>query len=146
MILDTTYLLPLSRIAVDTDLLKAVDEGRTGLDMKEFGISTISLFEVQAKAAKLNVSTDFTTEAIETILVAFRAEPFYAPKILEISKALLDPLRDYIDCIIVATAITLKEDLVTEDSRIRKNGAFLKNKYGLNLTNYKEIIEGRYPI
>jgi len=145
LILDTTYLLPLSRISIDTDLLKVVDEGRTKLDMNKFRISTISIFEVQAKAAKLNVSTSFTSEAIETILATFRAEPFYAPEILETSKALLEPLRDYIDCLIVATAIVMKEDLVTEDSRIRKNGSFLKNKYGINITSYKEILEGRYP-
>lgn len=57
MIIDTTYLLPLARIGVETDLLRAVVEGRVRRDvsLRNLKVNLISLFELQAKAAKLGV-------------------------------------------------------------------------------------------
>lgn len=137
MIFDTTYLLPLSRIEVDTDLLRLIADNKTKLTFDEIRISLISLFELQAKAAKLNVNSKFVVEAIETIDSVFRVEPFYNPKIIEISHLLSKRLGDYIDCIILATAIALKEDLVTEDSRINNLRRQIKEGYGINIINYK---------
>ena len=39
MIIDTTYLLPLSAVGVDTDLLKAIDDGRINLELSKLAIS-----------------------------------------------------------------------------------------------------------
>jgi len=101
----------------------------------------ISLFELQAKAAKLNVDPVFTSEAIDIINAEFRVEPFYNSHIIKISKGLLDVLNDYIDCIIVATAIALREDLITEDGRINDNKKELENKYNINIFNYRDLIK-----
>jgi len=143
MIIDTTYLLPLSKIGIDTDLLRAIDDGKTNLRIEDAKISLISVFELQAKAAKLKIPASFTIEAADVISTAFRIEPFYNPEIIEVSQALLGRLNDYIDCLIVATAIALKEDLITEDSKIMKNRRFIKEKYKINVLNYKEVLNGK---
>lgn len=140
MIIDTTYLLPLSRIDIDTDLLKAIDEGKVNLDLYSIKINMISIFELQAKAAKTKIPTNFTAEAIDAINTIFKVEPFYNPEIMKISYSLLEYLKDYIDCIIVATAVVSGEDLITEDSRINYNKKFIKDKYKIDITNYKELI------
>lgn len=140
MILDTTYLLRLSGIEVATDLLGAIDEGRTTISFEEIGVSLISLFEIQAKAAKLGLPPKRTTDAIEAINNEFRVEPFYNKSIVEISNGLSGKLNDYIDCIILATAIALKEDLATEDTRIKATEKEIKDRYGINIVNYKELL------
>jgi len=139
MIIDTTYLLPLSRISIDTDLLGSIDAGRIKLAFSDIGISTISLFELQAKSAKLRVPAKFTIEAMEVINSEFRVEHFYNPKIIEISHILSRQLHDYIDCIILGTAIALKEDLVTEDSKLMDIKKQVWEKYRINLFNYKDL-------
>ena len=55
MIIDTTYLLPLARIGVEADLLLAIAEKKTRLNMGDLHVSLISLFELQAEAAKLRI-------------------------------------------------------------------------------------------
>ena len=57
MIIDTTYLLPLIGVDVRTDLLRAIAEGRTRrrIHFGELRVSLISIFELQAKALKLDV-------------------------------------------------------------------------------------------
>lgn len=47
---------------------------------------------------------------------AFRVEPFYEPTVIDISYELRKIIPDYLDCVIVATAAALKEDVITEDS------------------------------
>ena len=74
MILDTTYLLPLARISVDTDLLRAIAEGKVGWKLEEVTVSMISIFELQAKAAKLMVPAEFVVDAVEAIFRAFKVE------------------------------------------------------------------------
>ena len=114
LIIDTTYLLPLSKIGIDTDLLRAMDDGETKLRIEDVKISLISIFELQAKAAKLKIPVNFTIEATDVISTAFKVEPFYNPEIIETGQALLRRLNDYIDCLIVATAIALKEDTLLQ--------------------------------
>ena len=140
MIIDTTYLLPLSHIGIDTDLLKAIDDNKIKLNFDEITISLISIFELQAKAAKLKVPTNFTAEAIDVIGTVFRIKPFYDPEIIKTSYTLLKQISDYIDCIIVATATVLNEDLITEDSKIIANKKFIKDKFGINVMNYKDLL------
>jgi len=50
-------LLPLIGVDVRTDLLRAIDEGRTRrrIHFGELRVSLISIFELQAKASKLDV-------------------------------------------------------------------------------------------
>lgn len=133
--------MPLSRIGVDTNLLKAIDEGKINIDMSKLAVSSISLFELQAKAAKLGVSTNHTNEAIDVISSMFRVEPFYNKEVVDISFELLKHIPDYIDCIIVATAIAIDEVLITEDTKIIDKRNFLKERYKLHISNYKELVK-----
>jgi len=123
MIIDTTYLLPLARIDVDTNLLEAMVKGKVNIKMEEIAVSLISLFELQAKAAKLGVAPSTVSEALEAVNKAFRVIPFYAEKVVEVSFSLRRKIPDYIDCVILATAIVLGEDLATEDSLIHSKKA-----------------------
>jgi len=141
MIIDTTYLLTLSRIEIDTDLLKAIAEGKTEIGFEDLAINQISIFELQAKAAKLEITPEYVIEAVEAINKTLRVEPFDKPEIIEMSFKLRKDIQDYIDCIILATAITQKEDLITEDTLITKNKNKIKNIYGINILSYKEIVK-----
>ena len=141
MILDTPYLLPLARIEIDTDLLRDIAEGKTKIRFEDITISQISIFEMQAKAARLGILPHYVIEAVQAIEKAFRIEPFNRPQIIETSFNLRKEINDYIDCIILATAITLKEDLITEDTLILKQKQNIKKKYNIDVLNYKTITE-----
>ncbi len=139
MIIDTTYILPLARIQVDTDLLKDIADGKIKLDLEDITISSISIFELQAKALKLAVPVKHVTEAIEAIFTTFKVIPFYESELVKISYELKELIEDYIDCIIVATAVTMEENLITEDSIILGNREMIKKEYGVKILNYKEL-------
>jgi len=47
-------------------------------------VNSVSIFELQAKAAKLGVPTSFAVEAIWVILKAFKIEEFHRPRIIEL--------------------------------------------------------------
>lgn len=140
MIADTTYLLPLAGIAIDTDLLKAMDEGKARFNLREIAINLISIFELQVKAAKTNIPVEITAEAVDVILSEFKVKSFYDRDVIEISQELLPTLVDYFDCLIVATAITLHEVLVTEDSRILAKKKHLKQKYEIEVCRYQDTL------
>ena len=114
-------------------------EGRTKIGFEDITISQISIFELQAKAAGLGIPPPYVIEAVEAIEKAFRIEPFNRPQIIETSFNLRKEINDYIDCIILATAITLKEDLITEDTLILKRKQNIKKKYNIDILNYKTI-------
>lgn len=139
MILDTTYLLPLARIAIDTDLLEAVAKGKVDVTLEEVSVNLISIFELQAKAAKLTVPAKFTVKSVEAILTAFRVKSFYNPEIIEVSYELKKSIPDYIDCVVVATAAVLKEDLATEDSLILANREAIMKNYGIKVLSFKDM-------
>lgn len=139
MIIDTTYLLPLARIEVDTDLLKAIAEGEADLKIEDIGISLISIFELQAKAAKLKIPARFTIEAAEAVLKAFKVEDFHQPEVIEISYDLRKEIPDYVDCIVVATAAASKEDLATEDSLILDNKEKIEKTYNIQILSFKDL-------
>lgn len=140
MIVDTTYLLPLARIEVETDLLAAIVDGRVDLRLSELGVSEISLFELQAKAAKLGVPADVVSGAIDFIVRNLRVVPFYQRDVISVSFELRRRLRDYIDCVIVATAVVSGEDLVTEDSRIHALRSFIESEYGIRVLRYSDLV------
>ena len=141
MILDTTYLLPLAGIGVDTDLLKAVFEDKAKLRLEDFSVSLISIFELQAKAAKLKVPVSTVLSAVKTITKVFKVVPFYDVEVIDKSFELRKHISDYIDCIIVATAIVLKKDLATEDTLIHENKKLIKENYGVNIFDYKSLVK-----
>lgn len=140
MIIDTTYLFPLAGIGIDTDLLTAIDEGKLNINMGELGISMISLFEIQAKNAKLGIPPNITTAGILGINKVFRVQPFYNEEIIKISYTLKTMIKDYIDAIILATAIAMQEDLVTEDSVLVDMRDKIKAQYRINILRYSDLI------
>jgi len=139
LILDTTYLLPLARIGIDADLLDAIAKGHVDLEIEDITVSLISIFELQAKAAKLKIPVRFTIEAVETIFAALRVEPFYEPAVIEISYDLRKMISDYVDCVVVATAVVLKEDLVTEDSVILNKRETIEETYSIKILCFKDL-------
>jgi len=138
MILDTTYLLPLARIGVKTDFLRAVADGKVNVDLSDLKISLISIFEMQAKASSLNIPPGYVAEAIDIIMRSLDVVPFYEGNIVKRAYELRS-LRDYIDRIIVATAIERKEVLMTEDSSILSVREELRRKYGIDIVSYRDF-------
>jgi len=141
MLIDTTYLLPLARIGVKYDLLKAIVDGLIDIDFSELKVSLISIFELQAKVAKLGIPPIHVVKAIDVIFRSFKVVPFYEENIVKKAHEVNELLDDYIDSIIVATAITLNEELVTEDSIINKLRGVLYKKYGLRVKRYKDLVK-----
>jgi predicted nucleic acid-binding protein len=141
LIIDTTYLLPLAGIGVRMDLLRAVVEGSIkGVVLDDLALSLISIFELQAKSAKLNILVNRVVEAVRVITSSFRVIPFHTQPIIEHEFELRGILGDYIDCIIVATAVSLGEDLVTEDTRILSQRKVLEEKYKIKIHSYKDLV------
>jgi predicted nucleic acid-binding protein len=143
-VIDTTYILPLARIEVTNDLLLAIAQGRipaNQLRLDEIRVNAISIFELQAKAAKLGVKPEYVEEAVGAISDTFKIEAYYTPGVIRTASDLKQEalLSDYIDCIIVATAVELGEKLVTEDLRITKKSAVLKKRYGLEVATFREL-------
>ncbi len=143
MIIDTTYLLPLAGIDVETDLLRAIVEGKvkTPISLAELKVSLISLFELQAKAAKLEIPVERVVEAVEAIVNAFEVIPFTGSDIIRAAFRLRRRLRDYVDCIIAGTAIALGEDLVTEDTDIHSIAGELESEYGIKIYSYRSLVK-----
>ena len=137
--MDTTYLLPYSKIGVATDLFSMMEE--RGMPIEDVGISSVSLFELQAKAAKLGVPAEYVADAIDAISSEFRTEQIHNLKIIEIAASLLKWLNDYVDCLVLATAVALKEDLVTEDSKIHDLSDRIGKEYGIRVLSCKEFLE-----
>ncbi len=138
MIIDTTYLLSLAKAEIEADLLTSIDDGEIEIPASEIRISMISLFELQAKAAKIKLPAKFAIDAIEAIKASLKVEPFYTPKIIKVADTLSREIGDYVDCLILATAIAFKEDLITEDSVLIKMREAVKQEYGINLLNYRD--------
>ena len=129
-------------IGIKRDLLKAVVEKRTKteIDIQDISINLISVFEAQAKASKLNVPPQIVSKGIRVILRTFHIVPFYRDDILSYAHELRKVLIDYIDCIIIATAIIEKGDLITEDRDILKLRDILKREYEVDVHSYNDII------
>jgi len=140
LILDTTYLLPLAQIAVDTDLLAAVAKKNTNLKLENIVVSLISIFELQAKAAKLKVPAQSTIRAVDAILSAFRVIPFHEAGVIETAQRIRKIIPDYVDCIILATAIVSKEDLVTEDPIVSEKKEKLLKDHHLKVLNFSDLM------
>ena len=141
MIIDTTYLLPLARIEVNADLLRAIAEEKAAENVafENLALSSISIFELQAKAAKLRVKPEYVSEAISSISENFRIEPYYSPSVIKTSFELRSMIPDYVDCIIIATAVALKEDLVSEDSKIHRKRNILQETFGVSVFRFHDL-------
>ena len=82
MILDTTYLLPMVGIEIEPDILKACLDNRTTFSIDDVKLSLISIFELQAKAAKLGVKAERVSKGVRAIFQVFDVVEFYRPDII----------------------------------------------------------------
>ena len=123
LLLDTTYLLPAIGISVKNvrrDLpIKLIKKGYS------LFISEVTIFELSAKGSKHVASGNL---APERVLRGIRAivhddrivkVPVHDESILLTSFKLRRILDDYIDCLILSSAINRCDILLTEDKRMR---------------------------
>jgi len=132
VLLDTTYLLPTAGITIkelSKDAIKKIK-----IKENEIAISEISIFEVSAKGAKYvlkkELSPERVTIGIRTILYNDIIEKIsiYDVKIILTAFTLRSFIVDFIDCLILSTAINYCDALITEDKEIqnlKKNKKFL---------------------
>jgi PIN domain nuclease of toxin-antitoxin system len=140
LILDTSYLLPLAQIAVNRDLLAAVAMKKADIRLEDISVSLISIFELQAKAAKLQIRAKSTIRAVDAILSGFRIVTFYEPGVIETAQRIRKTISDYVDCIVLATALVGKEDVVTEDSLVLKKKKKLLTEYNLKVLSFSDFV------
>ena len=122
LLLDTTYLLPAIGVSIK-DLLqdspiKLIRKGH------EISISDITIFELSAKGAKHITLGTLTAErvsrGIRAIVYDDRIEriPIHDSSILLTAFKLRRTLNDFIDCLILSSAVNRNDILVTEDGNI----------------------------
>jgi len=127
-------------IEVKPDILRACLNGRTRFSIDDVRVSLISIFELQAIAAKLGVRAERVSRGVQAIFQIFNVIEFYRPDIIRISFELRKELSDYIDCIIAATAISLGEDLLTEDRLIHSLKDNIEREYGIRIYSHKGML------
>jgi PIN domain nuclease of toxin-antitoxin system len=141
VILDTIYLLLLVGVAVKNDLLRAIVEGRVeSITLNDLAISQISLFEIQVKSMKLRVPVERVIRAIRAITSMLEVILFYSKSVIKYSFELYGLLGDYVDSVIVATAISTRKTLITEDKLIPSHKSTLEDKYKIKIYNYNDIL------
>lgn len=118
MLLDSTYLFPLIGVSVrnvDPFLLLELKPRHRLL------VSDISLFELSAKGAKYVVQGMLEPEDVTRGIQSLNMDPditkipYFTTQILTVSFRLRETLGDYIDCLILSTAVNESDVLMTED-------------------------------
>lgn len=139
ILLDTSYLLPLIRVGIKgferKDLIRL-------LVKYQISISSISIFELIAKGAKFVANGVLDLEDVMGGIIAIlsdkriRVIDYVSNRdIIEISIFLRKLMDDFIDCIIVATALAETNILLTEDNNIHQlqnSKEFLKIRETVN--------------
>jgi PIN domain nuclease of toxin-antitoxin system len=131
LLLDTTYFLPAIGISIKelpNDVpIKLIAKGH------QISMSDISLFELSAKAAKHitdgTLTPERVTRGIKAIIYDDTIEtiPIHDNNLLPTSFKLRHILNDFIDCLILSSAINQCDALITEDNDIqnlKKNKEF----------------------
>jgi len=129
LLLDTTYFLPAIGISIkelpNDAPIKLIAKGH------QISISDISIFELSAKAAKHitdgTLTPERATRGIKAIVYddAIEIIPIHDNNLLLTSFKLRSILNDFIDCLILSSAINQCDTLITEDSDIQ---SLKKNK------------------
>lgn len=124
LLLDTTYLLPAIGISVKglprDAPIELIDKGH------KIFISDISIFELSAKGAKHitagTLSSERVTKGIRAIVYDETIEtiPMHESTLLLTAFKLRGMLNDFIDCIILSSAINRCDALITEDNDMQK--------------------------
>ena len=140
LLLDTTYLLPAIGISVKNlpkdATIKLMHQGH------QIFINSITIFELSAKGAKYAASGIIPPERISRGIKAITYSDkiniiqMHESTILHTAFNLRKTLNDFIDCLILSSAINQCDALITEDADIQK---IKENK------NLQEIIATKNP-
>jgi PIN domain nuclease of toxin-antitoxin system len=134
LLLDTTYFLPTIGVSIkeiQKDALLTLIAKKHQISM-----SQITIFELSAKGAKYikegQLSPERVTRGISAIIYndAIETIPMHDTTILQTAFKLRKMLNDFIDCLILSSAMNNSEAIITEDKEIqslRKSSEF----YGL---------------
>ena len=124
LLLDTTSFLPAIGISIRgiprDALIKLISKGH------HISISEITIFELSAKGAKHITNRTLTAErafrGIRAIIYDERIEktPIHDTSILLLAFKLRRLLNDFIDCLILSSAIIRNDILITEDDAIHE--------------------------
>jgi predicted nucleic acid-binding protein len=140
VLLDTTYLMSAIGIQV-----KSVPQNTLSLIRgggHEAAISELTLFELSAKGAKYIASRVLDPDRVRRgVLTVARDEglvkiPLLDEEVLKTSLSLRGILGDYLDCVILSSAINKCDTILTEDGLIR---GLPENQ------NYRELINRINP-
>lgn len=123
LLLDTTYLLPAIGVSIkglpEDALIQLIGRGH------EVFISDATVFELSANGAKHitlgNLTPERVSRGIRAIVYDERIAriPIYDSSVLLTAFRLRRALSDFIDCLILSSAIVRSDILVTEDEDIR---------------------------
>jgi len=139
LLLDTTYLLPAIGISVK-GLPSDAPIKLTRKGHKIF-ISDISIFELSAKGAKHitagTLSGERVTKGVRAIVYDETIEtvPMHESTLLLTAFKLKGMLNDFIDCLILSSAINRCDLLITEDNDIKKLNGNKELKDAIATTN-----------
>lgn len=122
--MNTTYLLPAIGVSIKglpkDALIRLTQKGH------QISISNISVFELSAKGAKHvatgTLSVERVTRGISAIVYDERITvvPMHDSSVLLMAFKLRRMLSDFIDCLILSTAINYCDVIVTEDKDIQE--------------------------
>jgi len=131
LLLDTTYFLPTIGISIK-EMQK--DALLTIISKKhQIGMSQITIFELSAKGAKYikenMLSPERVTRGLNAIIYNDGIDiiPMHDTTILQTAFKLRNMLNDFIDCLILSSAMNNSEAIITEDNEIqnlKKNTQF----------------------
>ena len=139
LLLDTTYFLPTIGVSIkemQKDALLTIIAKK-----HQIAMSQITIFELSAKGAKYiqedMLSPERVTRGINAIIYndAVETIPMHDTTILQTAFKLRNMLNDFIDCLILSSAMNNSEAIITEDNEIqnlKKNTQFNNLVAGLN--------------
>ena len=146
----TTYFLPILGIEVKDVSVNALLQLNT--KGYELAVSQISLFELSAKGSKYVVKNQLSPERIALGIRAILNDdivakiPVYEDKVIIYALNFRALMNDFVDCLILATALTCCDSLITEDQVIhslKKNARYLglvdKANPNFTIQNWAEI-------
>jgi PIN domain nuclease of toxin-antitoxin system len=154
ILLDTTYFMPAIGISVkeipNDAVIKLLKRG------EDLAISEMSIFELAAKGAKYSSFGKIPLEKVQSGVKAVNANdrvaklPLYEEEQLKIAISIRRFLKDFIDCLILSSALIHCETLVTEDRSVldlRENETYkrLLTTYnsGFRVQNFAHVLASK---
>lgn len=123
VLIDTTYLLPAIGVSIRGLSRTAVRDLRS--QGHTIVISNITIFELAAKGAKLAASHNLNDSKVNEGLRAIMYDPaieqveFTEGEVMSRALRVREEISDFIDCLIVSSAASEAEILLTEDQELQ---------------------------